>query len=210
MFLWIISLLVVCATPLLLFSEHRQEQIASIFSGSWAGEPSLFTAAVIIGLFAGDIILPIPSTAVCAVAGKVFGTVVGSILCWMGLNISAAIGYGMARFIGWPAVKRFSDEDAVSQVKGSVERFGVWPLVAMRPIPVLAEASILLLGLYQYPPARFWPPVVLSNLVVAIVFVALGSWFAERDQFWLGIVLASLVPMALLGIWLVVFARGEK
>ena len=196
--------------PLLLFSEHRQQQIADLFSGDWASEASPTTALVIVALFAGDILLPIPATAVCAVAGKVFGLVAGSALCWIGLNVSAAIGYAMARYIGWPVVKRFSDETAVAQVKASVDRFGVWPLVAMRPIPVLAEASILLLGLYRYPPSRFWPPVIISNLVVSFVFVAMGSWFADRDQFMLGVLVASLLPLLLLAAWMFFVRRARS
>lgn len=200
-FLWIISLLIVCSAPLLFFSEHRQQQISTVFAGDWASQPSMVTAAAMIGLFACDILLPIPATAVCAVAGKVFGIFTGSLVCWIGLNLSAAIGYGLARFIGWPAIRRFSHESAVAQVKFSIDRFGIWPLVAMRPIPVLAEASVLLLGLYRYPLRQFWPPVVISNLVVATVFVAMGNWFAHRDLDWVGIMVASLIPVAMLAVW---------
>ena len=200
--LWITTLLVVCATPLIFFSEQRQEQIADLFSGQWATQPSPAIAALIVVLFAGDIFLPIPATAVCAVAGKLFGVVSGSLLCWIGLNISAAVGYGLARFIGWPVINRFSSRETVAEIKTSVDRFGIWPLVAMRPIPVLAEASILLLGLYRYPLKRFWPAVALSNFVVAVVFVSIGNWFGSRDQTWLGILIASVLPILMLVLWL--------
>ena len=195
------SVLLVLAIPVLLFSEHRQSQIEMLVNGDSFAESKWIAAFVVTGLFSLDILLPIPSTAVCAVAGKIFGVIMGTLLCWLGLNLSALIGYLLAYFFGWNAVKRFSNEKSVLEVKNHLDRWGTWPLVAFRPLPVLAEATILLLGTFRYPAIQFWPPIILSNLVVAFVFVSLGKWFADQEQFLLGMVLACGIPLILLAGW---------
>ena len=197
----ITSVLLVLAIPVLFFSEHRQTQIESWVTGKGFGDSKMVAGFIITGLFSLDILLPIPSTAVCAVAGKIFGIVVGTGLCWLGLNLSALVGYSAAYFFGWPAVNRFSSEQQVLEIKTQFDRWGMWPLVAFRAFPVLAEASILMLGMYRYPAIRFWPPLILTNLVVAFIFVGMGKWFSDRDQFILGIVLACVIPLLMLGGW---------
>ena len=176
--------------------------MAELVTGEWSPHQLPLAAAVIIGLFAGDLFLPVPATTLCAVAGRIFGTVPGALICWVGLNLAAAIGYAVGFYLGWPAVQKFSSADSIQSVQDQIQRYGGWPLVALRPVPVLAEASILLLGIYRYPFRKFFPIVAMANFVVAVIFVAMGSWFEAKGQFWLGIIVSSALPVVLLAIWL--------
>jgi hypothetical protein len=54
-------------------------------------------------------------------------------------------------------------------------------------VPVLAEASVLLLGMHGLSWRRFLPPVLLSNLGLALAYAAFGE-LAEKY---------SLLPLAL-------------
>ena len=207
--LLIVTVLVVCAVPLLFFSEQRQEFLGGLAEASMGEGNRVRAFGIILALFASDILLPIPSSAVCAVAGSLFGWTVGTIVCWVGLNISAGIGYWLGRLLGWNAVKRFSDEQNVLAVKNQVDQWGVWPLIAFRPLPVLAEASILLMGTYRYPQSRFWPPIVFANVIVAGTFVALGIWFAKKEMFGVGLVVACAIPIIGLAIWTWLAKPGE-
>ena len=49
-------------------------------------------------------------------------------------------------------------------------------LVLTRPVPVLAEAGLLLLGSTRLPWRWFLLPVLLSNLGIAAIYAALGNW----------------------------------
>lgn len=165
------------------------------------GESGWMAALVIVALFSGDILLPVPSSAVCAVAGKLFGIVTGTLLCWVGLNLSALIGYLLGWYLGWPAVSRWSNEEDARDVEAWLDRWGAWPIVLFRPVPVLAEASILLLGTYRYAAKKFWPPIIIANLVFAASFVVLGNLFAEQGNFLMGVAVSCIVPVLMLLVW---------
>ena len=204
----VVSVLVVFAIPVLFFSEHRQQAIESFVSGEQFVENKWLAASIITLLFSGDLVLPVPSSAVCTVAGKIFGVFVGTLLCWIGLNISSLIGYLAGWYLGWAAVTRFSDEEHASQVKGNIDRWGVWPILLLRPIPVVSEASILLLGTYRYPAVKFWPPILIANFVFAACFVGLGVWFSDRN-FLIGIAISCIVPVLMLFGWSAI-VRGKR
>ncbi len=197
----IVSLMFACAIPLILFSESRQAHIQELIEGDGLAEQRSLAAVVIVALFALDIFLPIPSSAVCAVAGRVFGIPGGIALCWLGLNLSAWIGYRAAFHLGWPLARRLTNDADLHAVKRQIDHWGIWPLVALRPVPVLSEASILLMGTYRYPTRWFWPPVIAGNFLVAVTFVSLGRWFSDRGQFWLGLLICCLIPAVFLSIW---------
>ncbi len=197
----LVSALVLLAIPILLFSEHRQGQIEALVLSENFARDKTTAALIIFGLFSADIFLPVPSSAVCAVAAKVFGFAGGTILCWLGLNLSSLIGFILGRSLGWAAIHRFADEASVVSVKTQVERWGIWPLITFRALPVLAEASILMAGTYRLSSKKFWPAIIMGNLLVSTVFVGLGKWFADQGQFLLGMVVCCVIPPALLLVW---------
>lgn len=207
--LLIVTTLIVCAIPLLLFSEQREKFFGSVITQQWADDHPSQAAGLVIGLFASDILLPIPSSAVCATAGHIFGLVIGTVLCWLGLNLSALTGYWLGRLLGWTAINRFSNREDAEIVEQQIARWGVWPIVAFRPLPVLAEASVLLLGVYRYPQQRFWPPIIFSNFVVAATFVAIGTWFSEQEMFAVGLLVSCALPTLALLVWVFLHKRSD-
>ena len=60
------------------------------------------------------------------------------------------------------------------------KRFGTGLLVITRPLPVLAEACVLLMGTTQLSWLRFLLPVALANLVIAMGS-SLGSYGREQN-----------------------------
>ena len=74
--------------------------------------------------------------------------------------------------------------------------YGPIILVVLRAAPVLAEASVLLVGIHDLPWRRFLPPVVLSNLGIALAYAKFGE-FAEQNG-WLPLALGVSVALPLL------------
>ena len=175
--------------------------MAEFITGERFTNNKWYAAGTIVALFSGDILLPVPSSAVCAVAGRIFGISVGTLLCWFGLNISTWIGYLLGWYLGWTAISRFSSEDAVGEVKAKIDRWGIWAIVLFRAIPVLAEASILMLGTYRYASTKFWPAMLLANFIFAACFVSLGKLFSEQDNFLWGLGISCVLPVLLLLSW---------
>ena len=62
-------------------------------------------------------------------------------------------------------------------------RFGEWVIVVSRPIPVLAEASVLFAGLSGMPASRFLLLSTLSNLGISAVYAAVGAFSASTNSF---------------------------
>lgn len=159
------------------------------------------TAAAILGGLTVDIFLPVPSSVLLTYAGRCFGSVTGAMVGWLGLNLSAAAGFYVSRWIGQPAVERFSSQDAVAKFQLLNEKSGSWALVACRPLPILAEASVIFAGLSDMSGRRFWIPVVISNGVIALLYAVLGD-FASRHQWFPVAVLGSMVlPVLFVLFW---------
>jgi len=131
-------------------------------------------AAIVIGLLATDIFLPVPSSIVSAFAGKVLGFWAGTAASWLGMTIGAVFAFILARVLGRRAALWFCTTDDLDRSDALSRRFGPLVLVLARPVPVLAEASVLFLGTTTLSWRRFLAPVGLSNLGIAAVYAALG------------------------------------
>ena len=68
--------------------------------------------------------------------------------------------------------------------------------MVLRAVPVLAEASVLLVGIHNLSWRRFLPPVILSNLGIALAYAKFGE-FAERNG-WLPLALGMSIALPLL------------
>jgi len=97
-------------------------------------------ALVVIGLLAGDVLLPIPSSLASLLAGAKLGVLAGAVTIWLGMTLGCALGWAVGRGVFSP-IARAIDQDTAQQDAPSI-----MTLILFRPIPVLAEMSILLAG----------------------------------------------------------------
>jgi membrane protein DedA with SNARE-associated domain len=74
------------------------------------------------------------------------------------------------------------------------ERYGVWAVAVGRPVPVLAEASVLLAGTARLPFRRFLVVCSLSNLGISLVYAVAGALSATAGSFFLALAAAVVVP----------------
>ncbi len=147
-------------------------------------------AAVLGGLLAGDIILPVPSSLVSTACGHLLGFARGTLVSFAGMTVSAAGGYLLGRRAAGFAERRLPARDRARLVRLH-GRWGVWMLAAVRPVPVLAEASILFAGLARLPWRRALPLVLAANLGVSAVYGAIGAWTRGEDAFLLAFLAAA-------------------
>jgi uncharacterized membrane protein YdjX (TVP38/TMEM64 family) len=167
--------------------------------------PSPFvTAALVVGLLSVDVVLPVPSSLVSTLAGSQLGTLAGTLASWLGMSVGAGIGFGMAKWWGRPVARRLASDEDLERLDDLTRRYGAAVLVIARALPVLAEASVLLVGLHRLSWRRFWPPVLLSNLGIALAYSLFGE-LAARHQ-WLpvalGVSLGLPVVLAAVVRWL--------
>lgn len=179
-----IVILAIPIVPFLLFGEQVDAWILT-----WKeNQPSApLVAATVVGLLATDIFLPIPSSVVATLAGYQLGAIGGTLAVWCGMTLGAVIGFALARALGPRFVARMTGRSDLTRTQQLTDRFGPLILVLGRGVPVLAEASVLLLGMHRLSWRRFLPPVLLANLGLAVAYTVFGE-LAEKN---------SLLPLAL-------------
>ena len=86
-----------------------------------------------------------------------------------------------------------------------MDRHGPWAILLCRPIPVLAEASVVFAGLVRAPLVPFVLLTAGSNLGIALAYAAVGAFSMEAQSFLLTFLGALALPgLALLAgrLWL--------
>jgi len=75
-----------------------------------------------------------------------------------------------------------------------VDRYGPFALVVCRPIPVLAESSVVFAGLVRSPVGSFIWLTTLSNLGIALAYAAVGAYSMRVQSFLLTFLGALALP----------------
>ena len=151
-------------------------------------------AGLVSGLLAVDIFLPVPSSVVSTFAGKALGFWGGTAASWLGMSVGAAAAFGLVRVFGRPLAVRLSTEEELRRMDDLMRRFGILVLVVARPVPVFAEASVLLMGAMRLPWRHFLPAVGLSNLGIAAAYALLG----DRVQLPIALTASLVLPLAVM------------
>ena len=197
----IVIVLLIPIVPFLLMGNWLETLVQAWFSNV-APRTSRWTAgtAIIAGLVA-DIVLPIPSSVLLTFAGKCFGGWAGAAIGWVGLNLSAAVGFWTSRNYGQPIAERFSSKEDIEDFQWLDETAGWWSLIACRPLPILAEASVIFAGLSKMPTQRFWPPVIISNGVIALLYGLLGEYAHKQQYFGTAVFASMILPLMFVVLW---------
>jgi uncharacterized membrane protein YdjX (TVP38/TMEM64 family) len=165
------------------FVEHRLEQQSH----------SGVMGALVVGLLATDILLPIPSSLVSTIGGARLGWFAGTGASWLGMSLGAALGFAIARRWGRTVALWLTRESELDRMQQAAETWGTLVLVLTRALPVVAEASVLLFGVHRLPWRKFLPPVLLSNLGISLAYSAFGDW--AQQQAWLPLALGVSVAL---------------
>ena len=195
--------------PFLLFEAQFERLGAGIMHGDLAGWPA---AAVVSGFLALDVILPVPSSMVSTAAGAVFGFARGTTVIWTGMMAGCLLGYLLGSR-ATAATRRFVGADGLDRAERVAAEYGDWALVVCRPVPVLAEASVVLAGLVHTPWPRFLTLTATSNLGIAIAYAAIGAFSMSVGSFlltFLGAIALPGVTMLAARLWLGGSGRSER
>ncbi len=132
-------------------------------------------ALVVVALLAVDIVAPVPSSIVAAFAGVTFGPWLGSGLVFVGLGIGCSLGYAGASRLRPGLQRNPRGARAVASASALRARDGAFALVLTRPVPLLAEATVVVAGLTTMRKPAFATACAVGNAVVAALFAALPA-----------------------------------
>ncbi|MEO7189847.1 MAG: VTT domain-containing protein [Vicinamibacterales bacterium] len=187
-----LAVLALILVPFFLFEDQFNALAARLASGEAS---TWYSAVAIAALLGSDVVLPIPSSLVSAAAGVLLGFWRAVGVIWIGMTISCLIGYWIgARSAG--ATRRFVGPDSLAKAATLANRYGDLTIVLARPVPVLAEASVIFAGVVKTPFARFVALTSWANLGIALGYAAIGAFSMKVESF----LLAFLGAMALPGI----------
>jgi uncharacterized membrane protein YdjX (TVP38/TMEM64 family) len=191
-------ILAIILVPFGVFGSALEAWSVSFLEGARA--ESWITRALVFGLLASDVLLPVPSSAVSTFAGASLGFWDGLLASMMGMTVGCLVGYGVGARLGRGAVLRVTGPEEMRRLEAGAKRWGEWIVVATRPVPVLAEAAAMLAGVSRAPLGRFLLMTSLANAGVSAVYAAVGAFAAYRSSFLLAFAGAVLLPGLILAV----------
>lgn len=144
----------------------------------------------IVAALAADVFLPIPSSIVSTLSGVLLGFPKGLAASWLGMSLGSLIGYFFGKTAAKELVAKTVGRAELDRVSNLFQRLGPWTIVVCRPVPVLAEASVIAAGSFRMPFASFAATSALSNLGISAVYAYAGA--SQRTESFLLAFLASI------------------
>ncbi len=168
----VLALLFVGAEALGWTDGERYEALAERLrdSGGW-----LAVGALIAGLLAADLFLPVPSSVLMTLAGATLGLWRGAALALTGAMVSALLGFGLCRRFGRGAFERMIGKMETVRVEAFMERYGVWAILLSRGVPMLTEAISCLAGLSRLRFIVFFALSLAGTAPVCLVYAWAGA-----------------------------------
>ena len=166
--------LLVPIVPFLLLGEPFEQDVKDWFEAH-ESQTDLIQFFGLLGVLTSDIFFPVPSSAVMTFAGGIMRFWNAVLASWVGLSLGAGIGFGFARWLGKPFASKFAEAEDLARLEAVATKFGPAALLLTRPLPILAEACVLLMGTTDLSWRRFAVPVVAANLGLAVFYVSCGA-----------------------------------
>lgn len=146
-----------------------------------------------------DVLLPVPSGPLLTIAAAQCGIAGATFAGGVGLSLGALVGYALGRWGGRPiAVRIVSPGSLDPKVLRSTSN-GALMLFATRPIPIVAESTVLVAGLMAMPLRHFVPPLVAGNFAFALLMASLGGVASEREGIFVAVYFSAAIPWAFSG-----------
>jgi uncharacterized membrane protein YdjX (TVP38/TMEM64 family) len=140
----------------------------------WMSHADAVAAGIGVGLLVGDVLLPVPSSLVMIAHGALFGIVIGAALSFVGSFVGAIVGFAIGRR-GETLIARFVAPDSRARADRILERWGPLAIVVTRPLPILAETTIILAGASRLGWPKATIAMVIGTLPIAILYAIIGA-----------------------------------
>lgn len=163
------------------------------------------TFLAVAAILATDFFLPVPSGPISTLAGSQLGLIGGMLASTLGMTVGGTIAFALAQRWGHPLAERIADREQLADLESAADAHGLWLLLITRPLPVLAEAAVLLVGTLQMSWRTFLPALIVSNLLIAGIYSYLGHTASEQGWLVFAVCGSTAVPLVIAAcarIWL--------
>lgn len=128
-------------------------------------------------LLVADIVVPVPSSLVMLGHGALFGVSLGAVLSLLGRTGNAVAGVVLGRGVSRLFGRRDGGRDRMAE--DLVGRWGVVAVLLTRPVPVLAEATLVAAGAMRMSPPAVVLAAVVGSVPEAVLYALAGSTAAS-------------------------------
>ena len=193
---WLVPFVLVLfvVIPFLIWGEALTNLMSPDPETGSFGDNEGWVWAIGIGLLIADIFIPIPTTAIIAGLGIVYGPWVGAVIAIIGSILAAIIGYAIGRWLGRPIAQRFLG-DAMAGGERIFAAYGGWIVAASRWLPVLPEVVSMVAGVSKFHFASFFFAALCGVIPFSIVFALVGHLGAEQPVWTMAA--SALAPLIL-------------
>lgn len=155
--------------------------------GDWAW-------AVGIGLIVSDLVLPVPSTAVIAGLGMLYGPWLGGLIGGLGSMLAGLVAYGLGRTVGRPALRYLTGDADLERLGRFFAKHGLWAIALSRWMPLLPEALCALAGSARMRTVPFLAALAVGSLAMGFAFGFLGEHYVHSPA--AGLIISAAIPLA--------------
>lgn len=190
----LVMLLMVILAPFLIF----EDAVLEVAERALAPDRSRhLTGIAVVALLASDIVLPVPSSLVSTGAGTLLGFFWGAVASAIGMTLGCIGGYLLGHRYGRAAATTLVGTEEIARAEATLHAHGVLALLLLRPVPVLAEASLISAGALRVPFANVCVAVSAANVAVSAWYAGIGA-SADETGFVLVFAGALLLPASAL------------
>ena len=193
--LWFIGISAIVLATWLIWGGSWEESFTLQCSVAWLSKAGPWGWAAGIGLLAADLVLPVPGTVVMSALGYVYGVAIGGLVASVGSITAGLLGYGVGRFIGEKAARKWLGDTDFEKGRLLFARGGGWMVAVSRSLPILPEAISCTAGLVRMPFGRFLVSLICGSLPVGYLFAWIGV--AGRETPGWALVFSLLAPAVL-------------
>lgn len=151
-------------------------------SPAWmqAHNKGAWMAAIGILLLVADVLLPIPSSIVGMALCWALGPLWGGVCLTIGLWLSYVAGYLLGRLMPQQTLRQWIGPHLWDRVQDQARGSALWWIVLARPLPMLAEMTAVLSGVWRIAPAQAFGLAALSSIIVAALY-AMSAWLGQQS-----------------------------
>jgi len=198
--IWLLflALALLFAVPFILFGDAFEAWLSGDGAKKWLESFGSWAWAVAVALLVGDLVLPVPATAVMTGLGILYGPLAGGLIGAAGSFLSGSLAYVACRFAGRRAARVLAGAEDLARGEKFFARSGGWAVAFSRWMPLMPEVVACMAGLVRMQAARFFLALACGSLPMALVFAALGHAGAEKPI--IALAASAIIPLVLWGV----------
>ncbi|KAA5542342.1 TVP38/TMEM64 family protein [Adhaeribacter rhizoryzae] len=192
-------------TTFLLFEEVEHWITAHVHSGQSKATYTLLSFS----FMALDTLLPVPSSLLMILNGKILGPFFGTLLSLVSSLLASVFGFYLGRSANPYFDKFFAAQDKAYS-NNLFQKFGNLTITISKALPVLSEAISFVAGTTAMPFKTFLLYSAIGHFVVAVGYAYLGSFSNEINS---GLVTVIVIVVAVLfsyGVQLILKNKHQK